>query len=127
MLSNDVADHLAQTFGYEIATVLIDAELRWSELRTAIPYATPHDERIRRILIPGLEKGIFERPLTKSGTKYTLDSDQFSAEELEEIEKRAIARIFDSSETVQSEKVPERPPPNINHMNAANVQSRFYR
>ncbi|QLH83849.1 hypothetical protein [Halosimplex pelagicum] len=127
MLSNVVEDHLARTFGYEIAAILTDTELRRDELKEAIPYKDPHDERIERILIPGIEEGIFERALTRKYRKYTLNSDRFSEEDLDEIERRAKARLFDSNEEVQSRKLPDAPPENLNHMNAANVQSKFYR
>jgi|GEM_PF-2742225 len=126
MLANIVEEHLERTFGYEIAAILTDTELRRDELKEEIPYKDPHDERIERILIPGIEEGIFERALTRKYRKYTLNSDRFSEEELDEIERRAKARLFDSNEELQSSKLSDAPPGSLNHMNAANLQSKFY-
>jgi len=86
---------LRRTLGYEIATVLMDSELRFSEIKAELSEEIPniHDNEIWRILRKGMELNIIEIPPTRKGTKYSLNQDLFSSAELMEIRRRAKARI----------------------------------
>jgi hypothetical protein len=118
-------DHLNRPLGYEIASLLINSALSFSEIKRRLPYENVRDSEVNRILsgqAPGPE--IFTVPKTRGGVKHTLNTQLFSDEELERIRNRAQARIHDNqSETEQVESSRDRQPPP--HIDAPNMTSRF--
>jgi len=124
MASEEVWNLIHRKLGYEIASILKDRTLSQAELKQIIPYQDIHYQQIDRILTDRSDLDVFQIPPTKRGTKYTLNTQLFSEQELKRIEHRAVARIFDSKEH-PTEETTVKPPDVHEHINAANFRSRF--
>jgi hypothetical protein len=124
MASEKVWGHLNRPLGYEIAAILTERSLTRTQLKEELPYSNPHNQQIRRILLEGPGEKIFKIPLSRKGTKFTLNTQLFSEDEIDRIKKRAIARIEDSGDTVTTEPL-EKQDHVSQHMDGANVRSKF--
>lgn len=124
-MTTDKIEHLNRPHGYEIASLLINSKLSFSEIKRKLPYDDVNDNEVNRILT-GYETDseLFTLSKVKGDEKHTLNSQVFSDEELETIQDRAEARINDTlpdkdrsdiSETNQAGR----------HMNLANMESEF--
>lgn len=90
---------LNRACGYEVASVLIDEILSFSEIKREVSdrFGGCHNQEIDRILKAGLRNNVFIIPLTRGRKKYTLNQELFSESELKLIQKRAYARSTDDS------------------------------
>lgn len=93
---------LNRTQGYEVASVLIDETLSFSEIKRRVSerFGGCHNQEINRILKVGLRNNIFLIPPTRGRKKYTLNEELFSESDLELIQKRAYARSSDDQSHV---------------------------
>lgn len=118
-------NHLNRPLGYEIASLLIDSALSFSEIKRRLPYEDVRDSEVDRIInrqAAGPE--IFTVPKTRGGVKHTLNTQLFSDEELERIRIRAEARINDNRPKKEQSE-PSRHSQPSPHIDAPNMKSRF--
>lgn len=124
-MTNEKWDHLNRPLGYEVARLLIDSKLSFSDIKRDLPYDDVNDNELNRVLSgEGTEVEIFTIPKTRGGVKYTLNLQLFSKEELEMIRTRARARISDNlpeKDLHHSPKAEDTAP----HLDVANMKSRF--
>jgi len=116
-------EHLNRPKGYEIARVLIHHKKSHRSIKRDLPYVDVHDEEINRILDPQNKEcdvDVFQRARTYGETKWTLNNDLFSEEELEVIKDRAKARILDN--TSMKEEDFDKPADAV-HQDISNMQS----
>ncbi|WP_254840153.1 hypothetical protein [Natronomonas marina] len=125
-MTDEKWNHLNRPLGYEIATLLMDAELSFSEIKDNLPYNDVADNELNRILKEEeTEADIFTVPKTRGRKKHTLNLQLFSEEDLEKIRARARARIIDNL----FEKGPSNPSKDEtveSHTDGPNMESRFH-
>jgi len=124
--------HLNRPLGYEIARLLIGAELSFSEIKQTLLYTDVNDNEINRILTGKVNgEDVFIIPMTRGGTKYTLNREMFSEDDIAKIHNRAQARLADNlgenhrtepEEENRTEGKEENP---TKHIDAENMESKF--
>jgi 2-phospho-L-lactate guanylyltransferase (CobY/MobA/RfbA family) len=124
--------HLNRPLGYEIARLLIDAELSFSEIKEALLYTDINDNEINRILDRQVDgEDVFLIPKTRGGTKYTLNREMFSEDDVAKIHNRAQARLADNLEqnnrtgTEEEINIDEKEENPTKHIDAKNMESKF--
>lgn len=120
MIEEETAAVLNQPLGYEIASLLQDEQLTFSEIKSKLQkdHNSVHDEEINRVLSSCLENDLVINPLTRGKKKrYTLNHERFSATEINLIIKRAKAR--------QTGKAVEYGEKYVHHTNFAHIKSSF--
>lgn len=101
MKSEKIGNILDRPYGYEIAKLLNDSEKSFSEIKSGVN--ADWDAEIQRILTDGENKGIIEVPPTRGGKKYTLNTELFTENQLEEIESKADQRGNNTPSHVDTE------------------------
>lgn len=84
---------LNQAFGYEIATLLMNEPMSRSYIQSLLPYEQIHDTQLERIIDACYEDGIIEVANIRGPDHFKLDESKFTQGELENINRKALARI----------------------------------
>lgn len=118
-------EHLNRPLGHEIAKILMDEPQSYTSIKNKLPYSGVSDREISRILdLSNKECNVkfFQRVKSYGGPKYTLNTDLFTDEELEEIDDKAKARVKDNTDLTDADFDS---PPASTHCDNSNMPSRW--
>lgn len=124
MATKEAVAHLNRPSGYEIAKLLIHHNRAPHAIKKELPYEIC-DQELYRILDPKNEEcdvDVFHKALSFGGTKWTLNDDLFSEEEIESIKDKANSRILDKTSLTEEDL--DKPPCSTHH-DLANMSSFF--
>lgn len=110
MITNDQEEALNRTYGYETAVLLMDRALTMNEICSQLSYEEVNETQVDRIIRGCLKEDIIKVVSSKGTDEFILKKDNFSQEDLKEINEKAVARMEDPAEVrnKSSERTPDR-------------------
>lgn len=94
MVSESVWEDLNRSYGYEITLILLSGPFSRNEIREKIPHEFSQT-MVERVLEWGYDNSIFGVAGTRGVDKYFTNKDEFSEDQIEALNRRALVRLMD--------------------------------